>query len=735
MKNHDKAIEQLKKSMDAEHDIREQCRDSDDFINKKDGQWDPEIYNKMSGRPRYTFDKINPAIDQIMGEIRQNDFTLKVSPADGAADKKTAQTFDGLIRNIVNISNAELIFDSASEQNIGIGCAGFEVVNDYYDSDSFDQDLLIKPLWDFHNRVWFDPNSKLPDRSDARWVMVLEEPTKDEYEKEFPEGSGMSISTDENTSSYYYKPESVTIGRLLYKKQERKTIVKMSDGSIYERDEEFEAVEDELAQLGVTVINERERKVDVVYQRYLDGKEWLDDEEETVFRLLPVIPMYANFRVSKGKVIYRSLTQFSMDAQRSYNYARSKQTEEVALSPKPKYWMTPDQAKGHTAKLSTLNTNADPVQLFNVDPNLPQGPLWLGGSQVNQGLAMVAADSKADINEGQGLFGASMGDNPNLQSGVAINTQIDRGNNGTIKYFSAIEAALNYLGKVLIDAIPRVYDATRTVRIIGDDGSSDMVELNKVVLDQQTGQLVTLNDMAAGKYDVTCDIGAAFKNRQDESSQMFADMVAAVPEVAQLGLDVWLANVNAVGFDKVAERARAIALQNGTIPFEQMTEEEQAQAQQAAQQPPEPSPDMLFAQAEMKKADAEMLNQQNNQAELQIKAMDMQAKYQGQTDKLQSETALNLANIEQGQQKLDLQVQQQQFSQMMEMQKAMLDELSAQAKALKDLKDATGADALINQNVAEAYDNIADDLADESSPNQGLLLFMKHKTTTIITSE
>ena len=717
MKNHDKAIEQLKKSMDAEHDIREQCRDSDDFINKKDGQWDPEIYNKMSGRPRYTFDKINPAIDQIMGEIRQNDFTLKVSPADGAADKKTAQTFDGLIRNIVNISNAELIFDSASEQNIGIGCAGFEVVNDYYDSDSFDQDLLIKPLWDFHNRVWFDPNSKLPDRSDARWVMVLEEPTKDEYEKEFPEGSGMSISTDENTSSYYYKPESVTIGRLLYKKQERKTIVKMSDGSIYERDEEFEAVEDELAQLGVTVINERERKVDVVYQRYLDGKEWLDDEEETVFRLLPVIPMYANFRVSKGKVIYRSLTQFSMDAQRSYNYARSKQTEEVALSPKPKYWMTPDQAKGHTAKLSTLNTNADPVQLFNVDPNLPQGPLWLGGSQVNQGLAMVAADSKADINEGQGLFGASMGDNPNLQSGVAINTQIDRGNNGTIKYFSAIEAALNYLGKVLIDAIPRVYDATRTVRIIGDDGSSDMVELNKVVLDQQTGQLVTLNDMATGKYDVTCDIGAAFKNRQDESSQMFADMVAAVPEVAQLGLDVWLANVNAVGFDKVAERARAIALQNGTIPFEQMTEEEQAQAQQAAQQPPEPSPDMLFAQAEMKKADAEMLNQQNNQAELQIKAMDMQAKYQGQTDKLQSETALNLANIEQGQQKLDLQVQQQQFSQMMEMQKAMLDELSAQAKALKDLKDATGADALINQNVAEAYDNIADDLADESSPN------------------
>lgn len=716
MKNHDKAIEQLRKSMDSEHDIREQCRDSDDFINKKDGQWEPEIYSKMSGRPRYTFDKINPAIDQIMGEIRQNDFTLKVSPAGAGADKKTAQTLDGLIRNIVNISNAGLIFDSSAEQNIGIGCAGFEVVNDYCDTDSFDQDLLIKPLWDFHNRVWFDPNSKLPDRSDARWVMVLEEITKDEYEKEFPEANGASISTDIDSQSYYFKPESVTIGRLLYKKQEVKTIVKMSDGSIYERDDEFNAVEDELAAAGVTVIDQRERKVDIVYQRYLDGEQWLDEEEQTVFRLLPVIPMYANFRVSEGKVIYRSLTQFSMDAQRSYNYARSKQTEEVALSPKPKYWMTPNQARGHTEKLSTLNTNADPVQLFNVDPALPQGPLWLGGSQVNQGLTMVAADSKADINEGQGLFGASMGDNPNLQSGVAINQQIDRGNNGTIKYFSAIETALNYLGKVLIDAIPRVYDATRTVRIIGDDGSSDMVDLNKTVIDQQTGQLVTLNDMSAGKYDVTCDIGAAFKNRQDESSQMFADMVAAVPEVAQLGLDVWLSNVNAVGFDKVAERARSVALQNGTIPFDQMTEEEQAEAQQAAQQPQEPSPDMLFAQAEMQKAEADMVAQQNKQTELQIQAAKLQAEAQGRTDKLQSETAVNIAKVEQGQQSLDLQAQQQQFTQMLEMQKAMMNELATQAKALKDLKDATGADAIINQNVAKAYDNVANDLTDESSP-------------------
>lgn len=711
MKSHNKAIQELNKAMEADHDQLEMCRESDHFINKKDGQWEPNIINKMTGRPRYTFDKVNPAIDQIAGEIRQNDFTLRCMPADGGADKKTAATLDGLIRSIINMSNADLIFDNAAEQMIGIGCAGFEVVNDYVDSDCFDQDLLIKPLNDFHNRAFFDPNSKLADRSDAKWVAVLERPTKEEYDKLFPDGSGLSIGDDNSHEVYDHKPDSVTVARFLYKKSEKATIVKMSDGSVYEKDEEFLAVQDELAALGVVVVGERERKIERVYQRYMDGGDWLDKEELTVFNHLPVIPMYANFRLSEGKVIYRSLTQFAMDAQRGYNYARSKQVEEVALSPKPKYWMTQDQAKGHTDKLRTMNTNADPVQFYNhIEGQMP--PSMQGGAVVNQGLAMVTAESKGDINESFGLFGASMGDNPNLQSGVAINQQIDRGNNGTIKYFAAIETALNYLGKVLIDAIPRVYDATRTVRIIGEDGTSDMVQINSTVLDRQTGQLISLNDLSAGKYDVTCSIGAAFKNRQDEAAEMFSKMVQAVPEIAQIGLDLWISNINAPSMDKLAERARQIALQNGTIPQEQMTDEELEQAQAAANQPQEPSAEMLFAQAEMQKAQADMLAQQNKQAEIQVKAMDMQAKYQGQADKLQSETALNLAKVEQGQQELLLKEQNQQFQQMLEMQKALMDELAVQAKVLKDLKDATGADVIVSPNVAQAYNSVAEDIND-----------------------
>lgn len=728
MKDLQKAIEGLSKSMEAEYDMREQCRDSDHFINKKDGQWEPEIITRMRGRPRYTFDKVNPIIDQIVGEIRSNDFTLRVSPAGDSATKKVSQVYDGLIRNIRNLSNAELIFDNCAEQMVGIGMSAFEVVNDYVDSDCFDQDLLIKPIHDAHNRVYFEPNSKMPDRSDARWCVVLEEVTKEEYEKEFPDGSGMSISKDQDTSAYYFKPDSVTIGRFLYKKSQSATIVKMSDGSVYEVDEDFKSIVDELFAAGITEVARRQRKIDRVYQRYADGQKWLDKEEETVFRMLPVVPMYANFRLSDGKIIYRGITQMLMDSQRVYNYARSREVEEGALAPRAKYWMSPEQAKGHVEKLRTLNTNADPVQLFNPDPMNPGAPQQQGGAAINPGLSNIAAAMRNDINETGGMFGASMGDNPGLQSGVAINSQIDRGNNGTIKYFAAIEVALNCLGKILIDAIPRVYDSTRQIRVIGDDGSSDTVFINRSIIDEQTGQLVTINDLSQGKYDVTCDIGAAFKNRQDEANEAFTAMANVFPEVAQMGMDIWLSNINAPGMDKLAERARMIALQNGLIPQEQMTDEELAQAKSAQQQPQEPDANMVLAQAEQMKAEADVMAQQNKQAEIQLKAeelqlkmADVQAKYQGQTEKLQSETALNMAKVEQGQQSLDLKAQQVQAQQQLDMmklileqQKAQADEVAKLASALNNMRSAMGADVVINNSTVEAYDDISKKIGEQN---------------------
>ena len=74
------------------------------------------------------------------------------------------------------------------------------------------------------------------------------------------------------------------------------------------------------------------------------------------------------------------------------------------------------------------------------------------------------------------------------------------------------------------------------------------------------------------------------------------------------------------------------------------------QMQQQAQNQ-EPNPAMVMAQAEMLKGQADLLEQQNRQAEMSISAGKIQSEDASRREKLQSETALNVAKIQQNQEK------------------------------------------------------------------------------------
>ena len=666
-------LNELSETQDSEEDMREATRESHHFIDKRDGQWEPDIIHRMKGRPRYTFDKCNPIVDQIAGELEQADFSIKVRPSGGEASKDTAKTLDGLIRNIRNISNGDHVFNAAGRSMITGGFDCWEIVQDWVDADAFDQDLFIRKVPNAVDRVWFDIGSEMQDRSDANHCWVLQGLTRKEYEAKFPDGSGMSVGDDRSSEVYDQKPDLIMVGRILYKKPVKIEIVRTSDGKVY-NSEQYDIVKDELALAGIMEEKRRVRDSWRVYSRLFDGQEWLKAEEETVFDYLPVIPTYGNFKVSENKVIYRGVIEKLMDPQRVINYAESRKIEEGALAPRGKYWMTREQAQADIKTLSTMNTNSDPVQTYtHVDGQMQ--PFFQGGAQINPGLQETALSADAALQAAAGLFAANMGSNPGLQSGVAIEKQIEKGNQGTIKWFAAQEIAICHTAKVLINAIPRVYDSTRQVRILAEDGTTEMVTLNENVLDQQTGQNVELNNLSIGEYDVVCEIGPAFKNRQQETASAFLEMAAINPELTQRGMDVWLGNLSAPGMDIMADRFRQYLLDQGVIPFEQMTPEEQQAAQQAAQQPPQPDPNMVLAQAEQEKAQAEQQNAQTKQQEAQLNAqvsiaqvqvdqdkvnlereklqLDAQKFMKGQDDKFN----VDAAKISQGQQKLELDAQ------------------------------------------------------------------------------
>lgn len=716
--------EAISEAQSEDLDQREQAREADYFVNKRDGQWEPEVISKLKGKPRYTNDRTNPIVNQIVADITNSDFTIRARPAGGDASKDTSKIYDGVIRSIRNHSKFQSTLNHAARIVVESGLDGWEICHDYLDNESFDQDLIIKPVHNWIDRVFF-LNGYARDGSDADAAVVLDYLSMAEYEKEYPEGSKKSIDNGSWSGAYYRHGEQVTIGRLYYKKYKKSKLFKMSNGAIYEDDEDFQTVLDELEEFGVTIEDEREIEKSTVYIRTLDGGGWLDEEEETIFDTIPLVPVYGNYKVSEGKILYRGAVEKLMDQQRVLNYAFSRNVEEVALSPRQKWLMTKEQAKGHSESLRTMNTNMNPVQFYNHVEGQP-APFYAGGAQPNPAVQSLIELSESSLAASAGVFAANMGDNPGLQSGIAIEKQISQGNNSSGPYFEALKVAVIRTGEILVSAIPKVYDSTRQIRLIGEDGSIETKVINQTIIDEQTGQPVTLNDLSIGKYDIVCDIGPRYANRQKESAEQFARIAQTDPAVMELARDIFFKNINEPGFDDVAERARVVALNNGIIPLEQMTEDERAayeqEQAQAAQEPPPVDPAaMAMAEAEMMKAQAEMLNAQNKQQELQINAGKLQVEAQkvslerqGKVEKMESETALNIAKIDQEQQKIDLQAQEKQSRIMLDMQKQIIDTQKTQAEILNLLKQATGADAILNPNTIEAYNNVSEDINDAS---------------------
>ncbi len=711
---HSNVLVMIGEAQDANRDMRQGVRDAKLFLNKRDGQWDPYAWAKLEGRFRGTFDMCTPIVDQISGEIDQSDFSLNVSPAGGESSMDTAKTYNGLIRNIKNISNFEQISNAASRSNVIGGFDVVEVIQDWVDGNTMDQDLLIQYVPNAVDSVWFDLGSVKQDASDARWgVKQIAIPTA-EYKESYPDGSGQGVGDDRQAEAYFNKAESVVIGKLYYKKKVNIELVEMTDGAVYEVNDDFDKVKDELAQVGITIQlkddgeeKRRTRKSWRVHSRMFDGGDWLEGEVETVFDSIPLVPIYGNFDVFENKLIYFGKIEKLYDQQRVLNYAMSRDIEDGALSPSPTKWMTREQAQGND--YSKMNTDHHPIRLYNHVEGQPLMPTE-GGPVASSGLQTTIANTQQMISASANSFQALQGNAGPQQSGIAGSQQIEQGNTGSIKWFESKKIMECQVGKVLLPAIPRVYDSKRQVRILEEDGTSSIVTLNDNVFDQQTGQNVQLNDLSKGLYDVVCDFGPAFNSQQKETIQAFLDMAAIDPSFLQQGKDIMIKNLAVPGMDQMSERARIELLNNGMIPESQWTDEEreqiQAQQEAAQNQPPQEDPNMVLARAEELKGQADMTQAQNKQVEIQgtqqLKMMELQLRdkelnlRQQEFDRAgNAKFNTELINADQNQQKIDQEQEKinnntalQQMQLLMKQQEAMTQEIKTNAESFKIMADA-----------------------------------------------
>lgn len=676
---HKDVIAALKTAQEIEHDRREKMRECINFVTKENGQWEDTIWQKFGtyGRPRYTFDITKTIVNKYYGEMTQNDFNIRVTPMGQGSSKETAQLNAGLVKNTESISRATNVYSMLARMEMICGFDCLRIDQDYADNESFDQDLFIRHITDSVNRVWFLGNYQERTCSDADGVVVEHLISSDEYKERFGgKDTARSIGDTVDRNTYYYKREGIRIGELIYKKKTTAKLFQLPDGTVLSE-------EDYKEQGSIKGAKERAVESHKICVIWFDGGSFLTESEETVFDFLPVIPVLPHFMIVEDKPISYGVVEPLMDWQRVRNYTGSAYLEETALAPKDIILMTREQIAGNEKDIGKLNVAGRPILPYtHVDGHNP--PYKPGAYNTNSGLASMFQLSEQGIQSSAGMFAAGLGDNPALQSGVAIEKLDDNSSLGSIEYYKALEVALGHAGKILVNAYPKLYDIEQERRIFNDDGTFEMIMVNQIGLDGEK-----INDLSKGKYDVYCDIGKAYKNRQQQTADQIIALGQVDPTVVAQNKDILLSSLDSPGMDKAAERARATLMKMGEIPESQWTDEEREAAmlaaQAAAQNPPPEDPMLIAAKAEDKKADAALAAQE-------MKAIQLQ----------------------QDQQKLDFDQQKQQVELLMKGQqdqmKIQLDTmnlLKGMADVLKTIGESSEKDVTLSPDAQKAYDNQA----------------------------
>lgn len=572
----------------AEMDQRELGVEDFAFAQAEDGQWDDDATKLRKGRPCYTLNKIGPAIDGIVGNQRQSDITIRVRPTSGGANKETADTFNGLIRNIESVSSARNAYDNAFFEQLNSGYGGWRIVTVHNDDDTFDQDIRIRPINSAVTSLFFDPNAQEYDKRDALWAFLTEEMTKDVFKARYPDAEMSSFQTAEwNTRTTgcgdWFTGDIVRVAEYWRKVQITKNIVSLSDGRVIDEDKADQILDDINATIPfgeppLVVTKTRTVKTFQVERYLLNGAEIIKGPEKWAGKYIPLVPVYGKVSQIGDKQYVRGIVRFAKDAQRVYNYVRSNIVEIFALQPKDPLWMTKKQIQGLEGELEQMNTDNSPIRVYNPDPAAPGPPQRSGAPAVQQSGIEIAQSSENDISatmgvlpQSQRLPGQSGVDNRAADTVIA---QMKTTEDGTFIYYDNYIKSVEYGGLIVTDLLPKIYDGERQIRIIKPDGTEDFVTINETTVDAATGEKVIVNDLSQGKYDVAIDTGPAFATKRLEAANQLTELATNNPAFAALTPDLIAKSLDVPGSEELHERLRRSMIRQGTV---EPTEEERAE--------------------------------------------------------------------------------------------------------------------------------------------------------------
>lgn len=617
---HERALALFEEAVLPQLEIREHALTCRRFLAVPGAMWEGEWGKQFENSIRVEVDKLSRGIEKIVRDYRENRIVPDFRPAAGKGNQKSADTLDGMHRADSYHFKAQQARDNAFDEGVAGGFGAYRLRNEWTDPyDPDDDTQRINPgltIVDADQRVFFDPNSKLYDKSDARYAFVITALSRRAFEEAY--GPAAASDWPEMVRRIDYEFFGTDIVRIaeFYEVEERKEkLYKLTHAlSRMERREWAKAIDtDELDKLKVQGWTWTERMVPRrrVHKYVMSGAEVLVDNGHIAGACIPIVPFYGKRWFVDNVERFRGHVSKRMDTQRIYNAKVSKLAEHDALAPRDIPIFAPEQMPANLADMwARQNIERHAFALVNPlrDDN---GSIVVTGElgrvrqpelgPVTAALLQIASTDLTEDDQEVDQVKANV-------SADAMDIASARVDAKSGLYLDNMRQSVQREGEIYLSMAADVYaDSDRVVETMSEDGDDGTAILQEPFTDR-AGKYQIANDFRYGGYKVIADVTEATATRRDKTVKSALNTAeialrAQDQELATASILTAIVNQDGEGMEDLKAFARKRGIAIGLL---QPNEEEQAAIEeQQANAGPDPVNEVALAQVEALKAGAE----------------------------------------------------------------------------------------------------------------------------------
>lgn len=611
---HERAMQRFGDAVLPQMPVRELALAARRFADIPGAMWEGAAGDQFGESVKLEFPKLRRSLRKLENDFRQNRIVPDFRPAGGDSDNETANTLDGLHRADSYKFKAQQARDNARSEAGKGGFGAYRLTNEWADPLDKDSDeQRINPaslIADADQCVFWDPNSKLYDKSDAKYCFVLVGIDPETFKEEYPDA--VHASWPEGVTRPYdytwFRPETIITPEYyeIEDKDEWVLIFTQDTSGEEERHWQKDLTAEDITDLKDRGFKMRKRKAkrQRCHKYVLSGAEVLEDRGYIAGGMIPIVPMYGNRAWVDGVEWFWGIVQPNMDTVRVFNALMSNLYEINTLAPYERPIFAAEQMPQNLADMwARGNIDRHPYALVNplLDPATGQivsaGPIGkvepptIGAALATmlQLVSAEAADDDQDPDEVKANFSADAMDIAAARVDAKSGVYLDNGRQSTQRE-----------GELYLAMACEVYvEPGRKVETMTEDGDDGVATLHEDYSDK--GDLKVRNNFATGRYKVMADVTEATTTRRDRTvKQMlnYANVSVAAQDMdgAKAALITAGMNMDGEGVEDFIKWQRSRALE---LKLVQPNEDEQrAMDEQAenAQQQPDPQMEALKAQ-------------------------------------------------------------------------------------------------------------------------------------------